>query len=219
VSDTKISPRSGKRPEGARRRSGRLALAAAAVVAAGLSAAAGFVALPSHADEQPAGPEIIPIDLLLAGGHTEVARAAIDIWNRAVPSIRFVEQSTPATLRVREHLDDGAQTRADPDGLGRGWVLIDVANLELTKDWTRTRIVVHELGHILSLPHPPAGTPGVECVKVMAGPGPNCTNEQPDAAERAAVADYFARYDLGDEMPDWSEGPSQTVSRGPEHDD
>ncbi len=82
-----------------------------------------------------------------AGGGGATA-GAIAIWNRAVPSIRFVEQNTPATLRVQEHEDDGAQTRADHDGLGRGVVLIDVANLELTKEWTRTRVVVHELGRV-----------------------------------------------------------------------
>lgn len=204
----------------ARRRSRVAMLSFAATAVAGLLvAAAAGGALPSQADTHPSPggahhPKIVPIDLLLAGSFTATARQAIGIWNRAVPSVRFVEQRTPAALRVEEiKSEDGHQTRVDPDGLGRGRVYIDTANLELYKEYTPTRIVVHELGHMLSLNdyHEQAQA----CAKVMAAPGPHCVNDRPDAAERAAVAAYFADHDLGDPMPDWSVGPGDTVTREP----
>ena len=53
------------------------------------------------------------------------------------------------------------------------------------------------------------------CSKVMAGPGPDCVNDQPNAVERAAVAEFFAHHKLGDPMPDWSVGTPQTATPEP----
>jgi snapalysin len=69
---------------------------------------------------------------------------------------------------------------------------------------------VHELGHMLSLNDFWAHE---DCAKVMALPGPDCANHEPDAEERAAVAEYFEHHELGDPMPDWPVGgnPEETV--------
>ena len=210
-----------KRPKEGVRRRGKMATLAVAVSAAGLFvAAAGAGVLPSYAgtDPSPAGhhhPKIVPIDLLLAGSYTDTAREAIGIWNRAVPSVRFVEQTTPAPLRVEEiKSEDGHQTRVDPDGLGRGRVYIDTAKPELYEalGYTPTRIVMHELGHMLSLDD---FRQREECSKVMALPGPDCANHKPDAEERAAVAKFFAHHELGDPMPDWSVEPGETATPEP----
>jgi snapalysin len=182
-------------------------------------AAAGGGVLPSYAGTDPAADQpvtVVPIDLLLAGSYTDTTRAAIEIWNDAVPSVRFVEQSTPAALRVEEiKSEDGHQTRVDPDGLGRGRVYFDTANPDLYEElgYTPLRIAVHELGHMLSLDD---FRQGEACAKVMALPGPDCGNNQPDAEERASVAEFFAHHELGDPMPDWSVGPGETATPGPE---
>ncbi|MBZ3906214.1 snapalysin family zinc-dependent metalloprotease [Streptomyces griseiscabiei] len=145
-------------------------------------------------------PEIIPIDLLLAGSYTDASREAIAIWNKAVPTIKFVEQDTPAALRVMEYTTArGVQSHVNIKGAGRGWVYLEVGDARLYKP---TRIVVHELGHILSLPDAGRGP----CSKVMTGAagGADCPNDQPDAAETAAVADFFAKYDVGARVPWWA---------------
>jgi snapalysin len=144
-------------------------------------------------------PEVIPIDLLLAGSYTDVSREAIAIWNKAVPTVKFVEQDTPAALRVMEYKTaKGVQSHVNIKGAGRGWVYLEVGDAQLYKP---SRIVVHELGHILSLPDSGPGP----CSKVMTGAsaGADCPNDQPDAAEIAAVTDYFARNDVGDRVPWW----------------
>ena len=145
-------------------------------------------------------PEVIPIDLMLAGSYTDAAREAIEIWNTAVPSIKFVEQDTPAPLRVMEYKTaKGVQSHVNIKGAGRGWVYLEVGDAQLYKP---SRIVVHELGHILSLPDLGPGSP---CSKVMSGAwgGSDCVNTQPDAAEKAAVRDFFAANDVGDRVPWW----------------
>lgn len=150
-------------------------------------------------------PEIIPIDLLLAGSYTDASREAIEIWNKAVPTIKFVEQDTPAALRVQEYKTaKGVQSHVNIKGAGRGWVYLEVGDAQLYKP---SRIVVHELGHILSLPDLGPGSP---CSKVMSGGwgGSDCENVQPDAAERAAVTDFFAANDVGDRVPWWASAPA-----------
>jgi snapalysin len=145
-------------------------------------------------------PEVIPIDLLLAGSYTDAAREAIAIWNTAVPTIKFVEQDTPAALRVMEYKTaKGVQSHVNIKGAGRGWVYLEVGDAQLYKP---SRIVVHELGHILSLPDLGPGP----CSKVMTGAwgGSDCLNDQPDASERAAVRDFFAANDVGDKVPWWA---------------
>ena len=169
-----------------------VALASGLLVGAGTPAGA--------ADPEP---EVIPIDLLLAGSYTDAAREAIAIWNTAVPSIRFVEQDTPAALRVMEYKTArGVQSHVNIKGAGRGWVYLEVGDAQLYKP---SRIVVHELGHILSLPDLGPGSP---CSKVMSGAwgGSDCVNVQPDAAEKAAVRDFFAVNDVGDRVPWWGSG-------------
>ncbi|MEU0029609.1 snapalysin family zinc-dependent metalloprotease [Streptomyces sp. NPDC006335] len=145
-------------------------------------------------------PEVIPIDLMLAGSYTDAAREAIEIWNTAVPSIKLVEQDTPAPLRVMEYKTArGVQSHVNIKGAGRGWVYLEVGDAQLYKP---SRIVVHELGHILSLPDLGPGSP---CSKVMSGAwgGSDCVNDQPDVAERAAVRNFFATNNVGDKVPWW----------------
>ncbi|MDX3381825.1 snapalysin family zinc-dependent metalloprotease [Streptomyces niveiscabiei] len=146
-------------------------------------------------------PEVIPIDLLLAGSYTDASREAIAIWNKAVPTIKFVEQDTPAALRVMEYKTaKGIRSHVNIKGAGRGWVYLEVGDAALIKP---SRIVVHELGHILSLPDLGPGSP---CSKVMSGAwaGNDCTNDQPDTAEITEVTNFFATNNVGDRVPWWA---------------
>ncbi|MFF7655025.1 snapalysin family zinc-dependent metalloprotease [Streptomyces sp. NPDC007983] len=153
---------------------------------------------PAHSAEPE--PEVIPIDLLLAGSYTDPVRDAMSIWNKAVPGIRFVEQDTPAALRVKEYTTaNGTASHSFLNGLGRGWVYLETGD---ARKYKPSRIAVHELGHVLSLGD--LG-PGSVCSKVMSGAwaGPECANDQPDPEEAAEVAAFFAAHDVGDPVPGW----------------
>ncbi|MGW7354113.1 snapalysin family zinc-dependent metalloprotease [Streptomyces sp. NPDC054784] len=173
-----------------------LAVAAACTGAVVLGAGAPANAADTAAPEQ----DVIPIDLLLAGSYAEPVREAIEIWNKAVPQIKFVEQDSPASLRVKEYTTaNGTGSHAYVNGLGKGWVYLETGD---AKTYEPTRVATHELGHLLSLPD--LG-PGSVCSKIMSGAwaGPECTNTQPDAEEIAQVSDFFVRNDLGDPVPGW----------------
>lgn len=142
-------------------------------------------------------PKVIPIDLLLAGSYTDAARTAITIWNEAVPTIKLVEQNTPATLRVQEYQTTrGTQSHVAPTGLGVGFVYLEVGDAAKYKP---SRIVAHELGHMLVLNDFGPGP----CSKLMTGgnAGGDCQNDHPDAQEIAEVKDYWATHNLGDRIP------------------
>ncbi|MGW6263160.1 snapalysin family zinc-dependent metalloprotease [Streptomyces sp. NPDC055085] len=161
------------------------------------------VSTPASATDPVPAPERIPIDLLLAGSYTAAAREAIAIWNKAVPTITFVEQDSPAPLRVKEYKTaKGVRSHVYINGAGRGWVYLEVDD---AKEMKSSRIVAHELGHILSLPDLGPGSP---CSKVMSGAwaGPDCMNDQPDASEIASVRSFFAANDVGDRVPWWGPG-------------
>jgi snapalysin len=163
-------------------------------------ACAGLLGVSTPAGAADQVPEVVPIDLLLAGTYTDAVRDAMAIWNAAVPTIQFVEQDTPATLRVKEYKTaNGTSSHVYINGLGRGWVYLEVGDAQTYKP---SRIAVHELGHLLSLPDLGPGSP---CSKVMSGAwaGSDCVNDQPDAEEVAAVTDFFAANDLGDPIPWW----------------
>ncbi|KPC94728.1 ABC transporter substrate-binding protein, partial [Streptomyces sp. NRRL F-6602] len=53
-----------------------------------------------------------------------------------------------------------------------------------------TRVTTHETGHVLGLPDTYSGP----CSQLMSGggPGPSCTNAQPDSAERSRVEQLWA---------------------------
>ncbi|MER5436196.1 snapalysin family zinc-dependent metalloprotease [Streptomyces sp. NPDC002588] len=170
------------------------------LISAAVCAGAAVVGAGCPASAAESEPEVIPIDLILAGSYAEPVRDAMEIWNTAVPGIKFVEQDTPAALRVKEYTTaNGTQSHVFLNGLGRGWVYLETGDATLYRP---SRIAVHELGHILSLPDLGPGSP---CSKVMSGAwaGTDCVNDQPDAEETAAVADFFATHDVGDPVPGW----------------
>lgn len=170
-------------------------LTAAAVCAGAMVLSAGA---PANAAEPE--PEVIPIDLMLAGSQKDSVRDAMDIWNGAVPTVKFVEQDTPAALRVKEYTtQNGTGSHAFVNGLGKGWVYLETGDAQKYKP---SRLAVHELGHILSLADLGEGS---ACSKVMSGAwaGPECTNDQPDGEEITEVTDFFAANDVGDPVPGW----------------
>ncbi|MBM7055101.1 snapalysin [Streptomyces durocortorensis] len=102
------------------------------------------------------------------------------IWNSSVSNVQLQEGSG-ADFTYREG-NDPRGSYASTDGHGRGYIFLDYAQ---NQQYDSTRVTTHETGHVLGLPDNYSGP----CSELMSGggPGPSCTNAQPDANERARV--------------------------------
>ncbi|MFD5200373.1 snapalysin [Streptomyces sp. NPDC058375] len=102
------------------------------------------------------------------------------IWNSSVSNVRLQEGSR-ADFTYREG-NDPRGSYASTDGHGRGFIFLDYRQ---NQQYNSTRVTTHETGHVLGLPDTYSGP----CSQLMSGggPGPSCTNAQPDARERARV--------------------------------
>ncbi len=110
---------------------------------------------------------------------TQIANST-RIWNSSVSNVRLQEGSR-ADFTYREG-NDPRGSYASTNGHGRGFIFLDYRQ---NQQYNSTRVTTHETGHVLGLPDNYSGP----CSQLMSGggPGPSCTNAQPDANERARV--------------------------------
>lgn len=112
--------------------------------------------------------------------------SSTSIWNGAVSNVKLQEGSGGASFEYREG-NDPRGSYASTDGHGQGYIFLDYAQ---NQQYDSTRVTTHETGHVLGLPDHYEGP----CSELMSGggPGPSCTNAQPDANERAEVDQLWA---------------------------
>lgn len=110
--------------------------------------------------------------------------SSTEIWNGAVDNVTLQEGGSDFEYREG---DDPRGSYASTDGQGHGYIFLDYAQNE---EYDSTRVTTHETGHVLGLPDHYEGP----CEELMSGggPGPSCTNSQPNAEEAASVEDLWA---------------------------
>ncbi|MFC9688045.1 snapalysin [Kribbella sp. NPDC056951] len=115
---------------------------------------------------------------------SQISRST-QIWNSSVSNVQLVEGSNYDFYYTEGN--DSRGSYASTDGHGSGYIFIDYAQ---SKEYDSTRITAHETGHVLGLPDHYSGP----CSELMSGggPGPSCTNPNPDAAERSKVNQLWA---------------------------
>jgi snapalysin len=156
-------------------------------VAAGAALVVALVAVAT-----PAAADVTPLAVTVyydASGAPSFANeiaAGVANWNASVSNVKLVENPSAATLDYYEGSDPSG-SYAYTDGHGNGYVFIDYSQADV---YYPIRITAHETGHVLGLPDHYSGP----CSELMSGggPGPSCTNANPDGNERASVEQLWA---------------------------
>ncbi|MGW0734298.1 snapalysin [Streptomyces sp. NPDC002851] len=145
--------------------------------------------LKSVAEKRAANPGAKQVTVTYSAASAPTFKAQIDrstqIWNAAVSNVQLQEGSNP-DFDYREG-NDPRGSYASTDGHGHGFIFLDYAQ---NQQYDSTRVTAHETGHVLGLPDHYEGP----CSELMSGggPGPSCTNAQPDQNERARVEQLWA---------------------------
>ncbi|MFK4088300.1 snapalysin [Kribbella sp. NPDC020789] len=115
---------------------------------------------------------------------SQISRST-QIWNSSVSNVKLVEGSSYDFYYTEGN--DSRGSYASTDGHGGGYVFLDYAQAQ---EYDPTRITAHETGHVLGLPDHYSGP----CSELMSGggPGPSCTNPNPDATEISKVNSLWA---------------------------
>ncbi|WP_410615505.1 snapalysin family zinc-dependent metalloprotease [Amycolatopsis sp. lyj-109] len=155
----------------------------------GAAVALAMIATPLTAGPAFAAPEaatIVYYDTSDAPSFRAVINAGAANWNAAVSNVKLQESSSGASLHYTEG-NDPRGSYAQTDGHGSGTIFIDYAQ---AGQYDQTRIAAHETGHALGLPDHYEGP----CSELMSGggPGPSCTNANPNATESSKVQSLWA---------------------------
>ncbi|MCX3062328.1 snapalysin [Streptomyces sp. GXMU-J5] len=147
--------------------------------------------LKSVAEKRAAHPDLntVTVTYDASGAPTfqqEIA-TSVSIWNSSVSNVRLQAAFGGGGDFSYYEGNDPRGSYASTDGHGHGYIFLDYAQ---NQEYYSPRVVAHETGHVLGLPDDYSGP----CSELMSGhgPGPSCTNDHPDANERARVDQLWA---------------------------
>jgi snapalysin len=143
------------------------------------------VAAPAAADVTPQAVTVY-YDASGAPSFASEIAAGVANWNSSVSNVRLVDDPAAATLDFYEGSDPSG-SYAYTDGHGNGYIFLDYSQMD---QYAPVRVTAHETGHVLGLPDHYEGP----CSELMSGggPGPSCTNANPNATESAQVEQLWA---------------------------
>jgi snapalysin len=121
---------------------------------------------------------------------SQISRST-QIWNSSVSNVQLVESTGSYDFYYTEG-NDSRGSYASTNGHGRGYIFLDYRQAQ---QYDPTRITAHETGHVLGLPDHYSGP----CSELMSGggPGPSCTNPNPNSTERSRVNQLWANGKTG----------------------
>jgi snapalysin len=134
----------------------------------------------------PDAPAVVTYDAGDAPTFASQIAQATSIWNSSVTNVQFEQVSSGGDFYFTEGNDPADGSYASTDGHGDGYVFIEYTQAQ---EYYPTRIVAHEMGHVLGLADDYDGP----CSELMSGhgPGPSCMNATPDAQEIAEVNELW----------------------------
>ncbi|MBR8742677.1 snapalysin family zinc-dependent metalloprotease [Nocardiopsis sp. MG754419] len=135
-----------------------------------------------------------------AAEYIDDVSAAVDVWNASVDNVRLEPAPAGQRAEIRIIADDGwPRAHLGPVRPG-GQVTVWMGRQGTAEGHDPVRIAAHELGHSLGLPDTKPGP----CSSLMSGStgGVDCTNAEPNAAERARVEAYYGSGAAGQRAAD-----------------
>lgn len=139
---------------------------------------------------QPSGQAVtLHYDVSKAPSFRSQISSAAEIWNSSESNVKLEEASSGSSSADFSYSEgnDSRGSHASTDGHGSGQIFLDYTQV---RQYDAIRVVTHETGHVLGLPDDYSGP----CSELMSGggPGPSCTNRNPNATERARVDELWA---------------------------
>lgn len=116
--------------------------------------------------------------------------SGVNVWNTSVTNVRIVKATSGQRVNIRVVADDGWPRANLGPVRPTGTVTVWMGRQATQQGYNAVRIAAHEIGHSLGLPDVKPGP----CSSLMSGStgGVDCTNPNPNAAEKARVQRNYA---------------------------
>jgi snapalysin len=125
-----------------------------------------------------------------AGEFKSAVASGVNVWNTSVTNVSIKKATAGQRVNIRVIADDGWPRANLGPVRPTGTVTVWMGRQATQQGYNAVRIAAHEIGHSLGLPDVKPGP----CSSLMSGStgGVDCTNPNPNAAEKARVQQNYA---------------------------